>query len=179
MQRQGDGKLFLKLRFTPRQQNRLLPRSWRHRRHMQRDLRASLTWVEIHCSACAARRWRRSLLRAWSRHLVKSLLRRTWRRSSSPFSALVSGVGKNALDEAPPRPPQQVARAAASLNVGGMNQPRPPAEPGNRCSIGLSPMVSSRLREALSRPRIDRSGAGFATRLPMPISPRLSAEAPP
>jgi hypothetical protein len=38
---------------------------------------------------------------------VKSLLRRTWRRSPSPFSALVSGVGKNALDEgkAPPRPP--------------------------------------------------------------------------
>jgi hypothetical protein len=33
-------------------------------------------------------------------------------------------------------PPQQVARAVASLNVGGMNQPRPPAEPGNRCSLG-------------------------------------------
>jgi hypothetical protein len=101
-------------------------------------------------------------LRALSRHLVKSLLRRTWRRSSSRFSALVSGVGKNALDEAPPRPPQQVARAAASLNVGGMNQPRPPAEPGNRCSIGLSPMVSSRLREARSRPRIDRPRQGPA-----------------
>ena len=26
---------------------------------------------------------------------------------------------------------------------------------------------------------IDRSGAGFATRLPAPVSPRLSAEAPP
>ena len=29
-----------------------------------------------------------------------------------------------------------VLTQAKSLNVGGMNQPRPPAEPGNRCSLG-------------------------------------------